>query len=316
VTPEPAAAVPGAGGARGGLTTRPRSDLREVPCLFCGVSDERLRFRDGAFRVVECARCGLVYVNPRLPPERLHEMYQEEYWSSDRAKEFGYTQYLHEGPLYLRTYALRSRVIARHKPQPGRVLDVGCAAGFFLAVMAERGWQTTGIEISAPMVRYAQDTLKLPDIRRGDLLSVDVAPASYDVVTLWDVIEHLEDPREHLRRAARALKPDGVLVLETQNVASRFARVLGRKWQHYKHEEHLYHFDPRSLAHLLDDSGWTILENTPRLGGKYVSMQFLVERVGRVHPLLTKLASPLRLLKGAALYLNFRDEMVVVARKR
>jgi 2-polyprenyl-3-methyl-5-hydroxy-6-metoxy-1,4-benzoquinol methylase len=308
VTGPSAPAVPDAGGAR--------SRLREVPCLFCGVSEERVRFHDGPFRVVECARCGLVYVNPRLPPERLHEMYQEEYWSSDRAKEFGYTQYLQEGDLYLRTYRLRRRVIERHRSGPGRVLDVGCAAGFFLAVMVEQGWQTTGIEISAPMVAYAQDTLKLPDIRRGDLLTVDVAPASYDVVTLWDVVEHLEEPREHLRRAARALKADGLLVLETQNVASRFARLLGRKWQHYKHEEHLYHFDPRSLARLLDETGFTILENTPRLGGKYVSMQFLAERVGRIHPLLSTLASPLRLAGHASVYLNFRDEMVVVARKR
>jgi len=318
VIPAGRPAVPGAGGASaaGGPRETAPAELREVACLFCGVADETVRFHDGPFRVVECARCGLVYVNPRLPPERLHEMYQEEYWSSDRAKEFGYTQYLHEGPLYQRTYRLRSRVIARHKPRPGSVLDVGCAAGFFLSVMAEQGWQTTGIEISAPMVRYAQETLALPDIRRGDLLSVDVPPAAWDVVTLWDVIEHLEDPREHLRRAARALKDDGILVLETQNVASRFARLLGRKWQHYKHEEHLYHFDPRSLARLLDDCGFTIVENTPRYGGKYVSMQFLVERVGRLHPVLTTLASPLRLLGGSAMYLNFRDEMVVVAKKR
>jgi 2-polyprenyl-3-methyl-5-hydroxy-6-metoxy-1,4-benzoquinol methylase len=314
------AAVPDAGGPRGGAPDRPaepaHAGLRDVPCLFCGRSDEALRFRDGPFRVVECRQCGLVYVNPRLPPERLHEMYQEEYWSSDRAKEFGYTQYLHEGPLYRRTYRLRSGLIRRYKPQPGRVLDVGCAAGFFLSVMADQGWQTTGVEISAPMVAYARETLALPDIRRGDILGTDLPERSFDVITLWDVIEHLEDPRPHLRRAAALLKDDGVLVLETQNVASRFARLLGPRWQHYKHEEHLYHFDPATLARLLDECGFTLLENTPRLGGKYVSMQFLVERVGRLHPLLTTLASPLRLLGGASVYLNFRDEMVAVAKKR
>jgi 2-polyprenyl-3-methyl-5-hydroxy-6-metoxy-1,4-benzoquinol methylase len=309
------AAVPDAGGPRGDALPAP-AGMRDVPCLFCGESDERLRFRSGPFRVVECGRCGLVYVNPRLPAERLHEMYQEEYWSSARAKEFGYTQYLHEGPLYQRTYRLRSRVIRRYKPHPGRVLDVGCAAGFFLSVMAEQGWETTGIEISAPMVAYAQQALSLPDIRRGDILGLDLPERSYDVVTLWDVIEHLEDPRPHLRRAAAVLKDDGVLVLETQNVASRFARLLGHRWQHYKHEEHLYHFDPASLARLLDDCGFALLENTPRLGGKYVSMQFVVERVGRLHPVLTTLASPLRLLRGTSIYLNFRDEMVAVARKR
>jgi 2-polyprenyl-3-methyl-5-hydroxy-6-metoxy-1,4-benzoquinol methylase len=290
--------------------------MREMPCLFCGVHEEVLRFRDGPFRVVECGRCHLVYVNPRLPPERLQEMYQDEYWTSERARDFGYSEYLEEAPLYLRTYKLRSNMVTKYKPQPGRVLDIGCAAGFFVSVMHEMGWDTTGIEISLPMVQYAEETLRLPDVRHGDMLSVDVKPKSYDVVTLWDVIEHLEDPRPHLTRAREALKDDGILVLETQNVASRFARMLGSRWQHYKHEEHLYHFDPESLARLLNDTGWEIVENTPRYGGKYVSMRFLVERVGRIHPWLTTLASPLRLLGNAALYLNMRDEMVVVARKR
>jgi 2-polyprenyl-3-methyl-5-hydroxy-6-metoxy-1,4-benzoquinol methylase len=136
------------------------------------------------------------------------------------------------------------------------------------------------------------------------------------VVTLWDVIEHLEDPIAHLGAAARALKPDGLLVIETQNVASLFARLLGRKWQHYKHAEHLYHFDPRSLGRLLELAGLEQVDRSARRGGKYVSMTFLAERVGRIHPLLSTLASPLRLLGRRALYLNFRDEMVVVARRR
>jgi len=292
------------------------ADLREVPCYFCGRHDEHLRFVDGDYRVVDCTHCGLVYVTPRLPPERLHEMYQSEYWESDRAKEFGYTEYLADRELYERTYRRRTRTIGRYRTDPGHVLDVGCAAGFFLNVMREQGWTTAGLEISQPMVEYAQQTLELPDVRRGDLLGVEVEPDSVDLLTLWDVIEHMEDPRAHLQAAHRALRSDGLLVLETQNVGSRFAKLLGRKWQHYKHEEHLFHFDPATVERLLEESGFEVLENTPRHGGKYVSLDFLVERVGRIHPILSVLASPLRLVGGTSLYLNFQDEMVVVARPR
>lgn len=296
---------------------RVRDDgMREVPCLFCGVHEERVRFHDGDFRVVECARCGHVYVNPRLPPSRLYEMYQEEYWSSDRAKDFGYTAYLADAELYLRTYAMRSEVLDAYQPQPGHVLDVGCAAGFFLKVMHDKGWQTTGLEISQPMVDYARDTLGLPDMRRGDLLSVNLPPESFDVITLWDVIEHLERPDLHLARARELLKPNGVLLLETQDVSSRFAKLMGRRWQHYKHEEHLYHFHPESLGRLLEQLGFEVRENTPRRGGKVISFDFLVERVGKVHPVLSVLASPLKLIGGKSLYVNLRDEMVVVATKR
>jgi len=290
--------------------------MREVPCLFCDVHDETVRFTDGPFRVVACARCGHVYVNPRLSPERLHEMYQEEYWASDRAKEFGYTEYLAEAPLYLRTYAMRSSVIDKYAKPPGSVLDVGCAAGFFLKVMADKGWHTTGIEISKPMVAYATEQLGLGDMRRGDLLSIDFASdVSFDVVTMWDVIEHLERPDLHLARARELLSDDGVLVLETQDVSSRWAGMLGKNWQHYKHEEHLHHFQPDSMSRLLENAGFKVLENTPRRGGKYVSLGFIVERVGKIHPALSVLASPLKLIGNTNLYVNLRDEMVVVAAK-
>ncbi len=289
--------------------------MREMPCLFCGVHEERLRFRDDPYRVVECRRCGLVYVNPRLPSDRLHEMYQDEYWESDRAKEFGYAQYLSEAENYLRTYRRRATLVDGYKPTPGRVLDVGCAAGFFLKVMRDKGWSTAGIEIARPMIEYAERELGLDDMHRGDLLTVDLPPASFDVVTLWDVVEHLEEPVRHLEVVHRLLKDDGVLVLETQDVSSRFARLMGRNWQHYKHEEHLYHFHPETLSRLLDLAGFEVLENTPRRGGKYVSMSFLVERVGKLHPVFSALASPLLLLRGFAPYVNLLDEMVVVAKK-
>ena len=299
----------------------PLDELREVACYFCDVHDERVLFHDAPWRVVRCRRCGHVYVNPRLPPERLHEMYQEDYWESERAKEFGYTQYLAERPLYERTYQGRASIIERYKRglpevRQGRVLDVGCAAGFFLGVMRDRGWDTTGIEISRPMVEYARDSLGLPSVHRGDILTVDLPPGRFDVITFWDVIEHLEDPAAHLARARELLHRNGILVIETQNVASLFARLLGRKWQHYKHSEHLYHFHPESLDRLLARAGFEVVENRPQYGGKYVSMHFLQERVGRIHPICSLLASPLKLFGDAALYLNFHDEMIAVAKRR
>lgn len=287
---------------------------REVPCLFCGVHDEELRFADGEYRVVSCKRCGHVYVNPRLPPSRLYEMYQAEYWSSERAKEFGYTAYLADAELYLRTYAMRSRLLDAYQSKPGRVLDVGCAAGYFLKVMKDRGWACTGLEISQPMVDHAKQTFGLDDMHRGDLLNVEL-PGGYDVITLWDVIEHLERPDLHLARARELLADDGVLVIETQDVSSRFAKLMGKSWQHYKHEEHLYHFHPESLGRLLESVGYEVQENTPKRGGKVITCNFLAERVGKIHPILSTLASPLRLIGERSFYINLRDEMVVVAKK-
>lgn len=287
----------------------------EVPCYLCGRTDPRTMFRQEPYRVVRCQGCGLVFTTPRLSPEQIRAMYQTAYWQSEQAKDFGYTDYLNDRELYLATYRMRREVITRRKPAPGRVLDVGSAAGFFLATMQEIGWNCSGIELSEFMAVKSRELFGLKDVRSGSIQDATYPPRSFDVVTFWDVIEHLEDPASHLQRAHALLKDDGLLVVETQNVESCFAKVLGRKWQHYKMAEHLYHFGPATVRTLLERAGFAVEENTGRRGGKKVSFDFIRERVGKIHPVLSTLASPLKLVGKASLYLNFFDEMLIVAKK-
>ena len=94
----------------------------------------------------------------------------------------------------------------------------------------------------------------------------------------------------------------------------RFASLLGRRWQHYKHEEHLYHFNPTTVRQLLDQAGFVVVHNAPAYGGKYVSLPFIAERANRLPAPVRLPFQPLRLFKNASLYLNLKDEMVVVAR--
>jgi 2-polyprenyl-3-methyl-5-hydroxy-6-metoxy-1,4-benzoquinol methylase len=296
---------------------RPEDALLEVErCLLCGSAEQELRFAEPPFRVVRCRSCRLVWVTPRRDPSRLVEIYQTAYWHSDAAKDFGYTDYRRDAPLYRRTYQRRYRAIARHFPQPGEVLDVGCAAGFFLSVMKERGWRTQGVEVSAYIADFGRQSYGL-DVLVGTLdeVSPQLGERKFDLITFWDVIEHLPDPVAVLKKAAEFLKPGGRLLLETQNVRSLFARVMGRRWQHYKHHEHLYHFDPSTVRELCKKAGLRILENRARLGGKYVSLGFVRERAGRVHPWLSKLLFPLAFLERTPVYVNLFDEMIVVCAK-
>ncbi len=298
-----------------GLSGRiPENALQPVDCGFCGGAEQRLKFEDGPFRVVTCATCGLTYVTPRLTDAKLiEEVYDEGYWSSDAAKVRGYTDYRQDRPLYLRTYRRRMRVVRRHFPKAGRVLDVGCAAGYFLRVMQEEGWDVTGLEPSDAIRPQAEELLGAQNVKAGLLGQVDLAPGSFDLITMWDVIEHIPDPVAAVREVGKLLAPGGRFLIETQNVDSRAARLLGKRWQHYKHAEHIYHFNPKTLAAVLAKADFHVLENTPRLGGKYVSMGFLAERAGRLHPVLSTLLSPLRLVSKAAVYVNLFDEMIVVA---
>ena len=289
--------------------------LRDVDCGLCGSPRRELKFRDGPFSVVTCLDCDLTYVTPRLADGALIEdVYDEGYWSSSEAKTRGYTDYRRDEPLYLKTYRRRIAVIRRHLPVPGRVLDVGCAAGYFLRVMADEGWDVTGLEPSDAIRPHAQRLVGEDRVRAGILGEVDLGPEKFDLVTMWDVLEHIPDPVAAVREVRKVLKPDGFFLIETQNVNSTAARVLGKRWQHYKHAEHIYHFNAKTLGDILTRGGFEIVENRPWLGGKYVSMGFITERAGRLHPVLSKLLSPLKVVERASVYVNLLDEMIVMAR--
>jgi SAM-dependent methyltransferase len=293
----------------------PAAALEPVLCGLCGGAERRLEFAEGPFEVVTCSSCDLTYVTPRLKDASLlQSVYDEGYWSSDAAKLRGYTDYRRDEPLYLRTSRRRWPVIERHCARPGNVLDVGCAAGYFLSVARERGWRIAGFEPSETIRRTAEERLGPGIVRGGVLESAGFAPGSFELVTFWDVLEHVPDPVACLAFARTLLAPGGKLLIETQDVKSLAARALGRRWQHYKHAEHIYHFHRGTIAKALARAGFEVLENRARLGGKFVSLSFVVERAGRVHPILSWLLAPLRALGERALYVNLFDEMIVVAR--
>ncbi|MBI3817707.1 MAG: class I SAM-dependent methyltransferase [Planctomycetes bacterium] len=287
--------------------------MKEVACGLCGGDRYQLQFAAPPYRVVRCENCGLTYVTPRREPGPLREMYITDYWKSTSAKDFGYTDYLKDEPLYLKTCRRRFPVVRRHFKHPGRVLDVGCAAGYFLSVAKANGWNCTGVEVSPLVAKFARERYQL-DVREGALTEQHFEPASFDLITLWDVVEHLPDPVAILREARRLLAPGGKILIETQNVRSRFARWMGPKWHHYKHAEHIYHFDPDTIQKLLAAAGFERIECGAARGGKYVSFEFVIERAARVHPIISKCLSPLRFLGRMSMYVNLFDEMIVVAR--
>ena len=299
------------------LAELPDSAWNHVDCGLCGSDERELKFEDGPFSVVTCKRCDLTYVTPRLNDASLiEEVYNESYWSSDAAKVHGYTDYRADEPLYRKTYQRRLAVVRRHFKDPGRVLDVGCAAGFFLSVMQGEGWDVLGLEPSDAIRARAAELLGPNHVQAGLLGQVELADDSFDLVSMWDVIEHIPDPVAAAREVRRILKPDGRFLIETQNVNSRAAKVLGKRWQHYKHAEHIYHFNPKTIGDILERAGFEILENKPWLGGKYVSMNFIAERAGRLHPVFSTLLSPLKLVSSKSVYVNLFDEMIVVARPK
>lgn len=298
-------------------------------CQVCAGEHRRTMFEEPPYALLRCLTCGFVYVTPRLSDEDLPSVYGEDYWQSDSPRTKGYADYAADEELYLKTFRRRLRLVRRligH--DPARVLDVGCAAGYFLRVMREQGHDVWGTELSRPIVDVARSHLPAENgnerVHLGtlhDAPGVDgedgpYQPRSFDLVTLWDVIEHVADPQELLHQCRALLRPGGTLLLETQNVDSLWARLTGRKWQHFKHEEHIYHFTPETIVRILEDCGYDVLHETARFGGKYVSCSFIAERAWRIHPLMGMLFKPMAFGGGVNFYLNLRDELVIAARPR
>jgi 2-polyprenyl-3-methyl-5-hydroxy-6-metoxy-1,4-benzoquinol methylase len=284
-------------------------------CMLCGSDRFEAQFAEPPYEVRRCSRCGLGWVSPRLHPAGLKEIYKSDrYWRSPSPKTQGYTDYRADERLYLDTFRKRLNFVLRDGPKSGRALDVGCAAGFCMAGLRELGFETHGLEVSETIGSHAREYFGFDTVYIGTLESSPYPDAHFDLITMWDVVEHVPDPVALLVKARQLLKPGGLLVIETQDIDSRFARTLGPRWHHYKHEEHIYHFTPSTVRTLLGRAGFDVTKVTHRLGGKYVSMHFIAERAARLHPVLTKVLAPLTKLERARIYLNFRDEMIVLAR--
>jgi SAM-dependent methyltransferase len=214
-------------------------------CILCGQAEPLLLYPKDGFSIVQCRGCTLVYVGEDPAMIDFAAIYGESYYTGGSDRVF--SDYL--GEERARRASARRRVWAlRLSGARGRLLDVGCAAGFFLAE-ARRFYDVQGVELSEFSSRFAREHFGL-DVFSGSLATAGFAPALFDVVTLWDVIEHVPDPDAVLAEAARVLKPGGRLVLTTGDIGSDYARSSGPHWHLLAPPWHLYYFSRRTLAEL------------------------------------------------------------------
>ena len=302
------------------------TDLEYIPCNLCGSTDCTVRFpatipygdipKDwSAYRctsagygmhhtIVQCNQCGFVFTNPRwLGSEVLHS-YEAV-----------------EDPLYVQEREGRVLTFQRHlkplheitgPPTTGRrLLDVGCYTGVFVEIAQDAGWDAWGVDPSAWAVQEAHKSGL--QVVEGTLATTGFPDAHFDVITLWDVIEHVEDPAAELRAAHRLLRPGGYLVVHTMDIDSLFARVMGSHWP-WLMEMHLFYFSQRTLRQMVKKAGYTILRCEPQ--GRYTRLGYLVTRVRALSRpagwALDKLVSALR-LHTLAIPINLGDLVTLYA---
>jgi SAM-dependent methyltransferase len=192
---------------------------------------------------------------------------------------------------------------------------VGCATGGFLCRAREAGFAVRGAEISAAAAAAARQRHDLA-VDTGDVRSLPLPAASFAVLTLWDVIEHVPRPRELMRRAAELLRPGGLLFLSTGDVGSPWARACGRFWPLMTPPQHLTFHTRASIGVLVAQAGLELVEVTHP--GRHVNLGLIAlkarESFGAAFAPASAAVRALR-LERAALYLNLGDVMTVVAAK-
>ncbi|MBA7715103.1 tRNA 5-carboxymethoxyuridine methyltransferase [subsurface metagenome] len=198
----------------------PKEEFFEnVSCYNCGSTECTSEFTINRFRHVRCARCGMVYVTPRLKERILHDSYNEEdYNAVYRFKLIPALDYRRE-TIGRRKY----RQIQSYFNKPGSVLDIGCGLGELLSVFDENGWSCLGVEFNQFAANFAREKFELNIVQKS-ILGFEPGEQSFDCVMLWGTLEHFTQPNKVLEKVYQLLRDGGLLVLEVPNSDSILVR--------------------------------------------------------------------------------------------
>ena len=257
--------------------------MKTVSCNLCGQDraellhagpDLLLNRPEPRYQLVQCTHCGLIYQNPQLELGDFQDHYPDEYicYPKERAAGDPLTVRLDRWHGLIR----RCRRIEKHHPPPGRLLDIGCSTGQFMAAMERRGWEVTGVELNAGAADYARRHYGL-QVFTGTLEEAAFEGGSFDLINLWGVLEHVPDPKGTLMECHRLLRVGSTLVLGLPNPTAFEARVFKASWVGWDQPRHLQLFTPQVLREYLRATGYRFLKQesfSGRLRLTLISLEF------------------------------------------
>lgn len=257
--------------------------MSEAPCVLCGTLEREPVLeitlnqsnRPQTFRLLRCCSCRLVMSDPRLSGDELEAYYRQDYWGRVRAEDLDWVR---------RSQRPRTAFLDRFL-SAGRLLDVGCGQGLFLLALDPARWERYGLEVMPVPYQEATSRLGRDRIVAAELTAAGLPGEHFDVITFWDVLEHLPNPRAALAEAFRLLRPGGLVLLRLPNFSSYQARRFGEDWYALSLPHHFYHFTPTTLTWLLKVTGFRVRAMEPCYGQEnYHSLKHsLLNRMIRRH---------------------------------
>ncbi|MDD5133548.1 MAG: class I SAM-dependent methyltransferase [Candidatus Nanoarchaeia archaeon] len=229
----------------------------------------------GNEQIVQCKKCGLKFVNPRLTDDEIVKGYSEGsdemFVSQAKGREL--------------TFKKSLKLINKNATK-GKILDIGTAGGSFLKVAKENGWQVEGIEPNKWLCEWGLKNYGIP-IKPGTIFDKKnrFNDNEFEAVTLWDVLEHVTDPKKTLTEISRILKPRGLLVVNYPDIGSSVSRLMGKRWI-FLLSVHLFYFDKKSIVKMLNASGFEVIKIKKHF--QKLSLGYLIYRMDAYNHFLYK----------------------------
>lgn len=262
-------------------------------------------------RLDQCRACGFVTFRD-YDPSALLDIYGEDYFSKAE-----YPDYIGQQNTLRKSMRRHLKQMARYPHQRDSLLEVGCAYGLFLDEARHHYRGVKGVDVCAAPVAYAENTLDL-DARCENFLEMDFGSEKFDVICLWDTIEHLEAPERYVAKAARLLNESGMLFLTTGDIGSLNARLRGRRWRQIHPPSHLHYFSRETMTRLLGRLGFQVagIETASyyhTIFNVLASIRLRGGAGGSVAATLLTLSGE-KLTRRLGFWINLRDIMFVAAR--
>lgn len=234
--------------------------MEYVNCDFCAANETKLLLKgkdrqfyiEGEFNIVQCKRCGLIYLNPRPSPEEMAKYYPEGYSPFKDSANF-----IIQG---LKNLILKNDIFKFKKliPRGADILEIGCANGRYLASLRDIGeWNVKGVELDFKASETARNKYGL-DVITGSILEVDLPANSFDLIIMKHVFEHLHSPNTAMKKMAKLLKNNGKVIMWIPNINSLEFKIFGKYWSGLDVPRHLYNFDKYTLRNIFNRASLTI----------------------------------------------------------
>lgn len=199
-----------------------------------------------AFEIHECLKCGLLFTEPRPDSNHIGKYYQSEEYYSHQENKSGFIPKIYES--VKKVNLKHKRKLATKGMKVGTMLEIGCGVGDFLHEMEQKGWNCTGIEPSKEAKAIAKNRVKANILNPEDLATLK--DESFDLITMWHVLEHVDNLKDEVRHLQRLLKKGGRLVLALPNFKSTDAEYYREYWAAYDVPRHLNHFCRESINNI------------------------------------------------------------------